>query len=83
MLVRADALAQRYGSRAAELLGVDLRADPLLAWWVDEAAALAGFLSGQQEAAQPAPQTPEPPRRRNQVVMLGGVPVVTGVIERE
>lgn len=80
MLIRADGLAQRYGGRPSELLGVDPREQPLLAYWVDEAAAIAAVLSQPQT---PTAAASDPPRRRNQVHMLGGVPVVTGVIERE
>ena len=82
MLVRVDGLAQRYGGRPCQFLGVDPLAEPWLALWVDEASALAGYLSSQREPALPAQAPPAPPRR-NRVVMVGGAPVVTGVIERE
>jgi hypothetical protein len=85
VLIRADGLAQRYGGRVCTYLDVDPHAQPLLAYCVDEAAALAGILHTDSlraaHEAQAAPDTP--PAKQPQLKLIGGSPIVTGIVSRE
>lgn len=77
MLARADAIAQRYHVRPSALLRGSL-AD----WQIDEAAAVVGS-QRERRAADAAPAPAEQPRSAPaKMQLIGGMPVVTGIVER-